>query len=380
MSVWKDKPSGTWKFTFQLCGKVYGGGGYKTKNEARTGREEKRARIKEELASPPKPKTPTTDMAFENLADLYLDGSRRRHADKTFKYKRFVYANFLKHVGEDLPVSQITPYIVQDYLRTRHSNSNYNRHRKDLGALFTYARRVLGVIPVNPCDVIEKLPEDKEKKPKKIPTQEEFMKLISATDEEERPLLMVLAYTLARIDEALRLRWEDVNFERAYIRLWTRKTKSSEYRSRDIPMKDYMKSVMRELWDTRTQDEWVFLNKKTGSRFNRRPKLMAAICKRAGIPTYGFHAIRHFVSSYLLDREKIGKPTVGHDTGTSKSVYDRYLRSLDQCPLGRRLNGKGHRQTGRRVYSKNATCNWLRFWYGRQPLDRIGSNVSSGTD
>ena len=329
MSVWKDKPSGTWKFTFQLCGKVYGGGGHKTKNEARTAREAKRSRIVEELKTAPKDPT-TIDMDFGRLADLYLDGSQRRHADKTFKYKRFVYANFMKHAGEKILVIKITPYIVQDYLRTRHSNSNYNRHRKDLGALFTYARRVLGVIPVNPCDVIEKLPEDKEKKPKKIPTQEEFMKLISATDEEERPLLMVLAYTLARIDEALRLRWEDVNFEHSYIRLWTRKTKSSEYRSRDIPMGDCMKSMMRELWDTRVQDEWVFFNKKTGSRFNRRPKLMAAICKRAQIPAYGFHAIRHFVSSYLLDREKIGKPTVGMILGhQSLSTTDIYAHAIN---------------------------------------------------
>ena len=139
-----------------------------------------------------------------------------------------------------------------------------------------------------------------------------------------------MAYTLARIDEALRLRWEDVNFEHAYIRLWTRKTKSSGYRSRDIPMKDYMKSIMRELWENREQDEWVFLNRKTGSRFNRRPKLMAAICKRAGIPTYGFHAIRHFVSSYLLDREKIGRPTVGLLLGhRSLSTTDIYAHSIN---------------------------------------------------
>ena len=267
--------------------------------------------------------TPKTDMGFEDLCDLYLDLSRRRHADKTYRYKRFVYASFAKYAGEKLPVGKITPYLIQSYLQSRPSNSNYNRHRKDLQALFEYSRRVLGIIAVNPCVVIEKLPEEKE--PKKIPTQDEFLRLVTAANKHERPLILVLAYTAARIDEALRLKWEDVNFERGYIRLWTKKTKDGTYRAREIPMKDYMKALMMNLWETRSQDTWVFFNHKTGDRFNRRPKFMRALCNRAGIPQYGFHSIRHFVSSILLDREKIGTPTVsrllGHQNLSTTDIY-----------------------------------------------------------
>jgi len=217
--------------------------------------------------------------------------------------------------------------LVQEYLHTRTSNSNYNRHRKDLAALFKYAWKVLGVIQINPCNVIDKLPE--EKVPKQIPTQEEFVRLIHAADGQERPLLMVLACTAARIDEALRLRWEDVNFEHGFIRLWTRKTRDGAYRAREIPMREYMKALMLQLWETRRQDEWVFLNPKTGSRYLHRPKVMRSICVRAGIPHYGFHTIRHFVSSYLLDREKIGKPTVGRMLGhQSLSTTDIYSHSI----------------------------------------------------
>jgi len=323
VGLWQDRDTGKWKFKFIWRGKFHGGGGYKTKQEARTAREDRRKVVMAGTETVGKP-TPTTAMAFSNLADLYLDLSERRHAPKTFRYKRYVYASFLRHCGDEgITVDKITPFLIQGYLHTRESNSNYNRHRKDLQALFEYARKVLGVVSVNPCAVIEKLPEEKESK--KIPTQEEFIKMISAADQNERPLIMVLAYTAARIDEALRLRWEDINFEHGFIRLWTKKTKDGTYRAREIPMKDYMKSIMRGLWETKTQGTWVFFNEKTGDRFNHRPKFMRTLCRRAGIPRYGFHSIRHFISATLLDREKIGTPTVsrllGHQNLSTTDIY-----------------------------------------------------------
>lgn len=331
MSLWKDKASQTWKYTFQVNGKVYGGGGHKIKAEARAAREEKRSNVLSGTltnSSQTSRSSEKTPMTFLEMAGAYLQASERRHASKTFKYKQFVYRTFLKNAGDGLLVREVTPYLIQTYLQTRPSNSNYNRHRKDLGALFEYARRVLGIIQINPCDVIEKLPE--EKTPKKIPTQEEFVKLVTRAGEEERPLIIVLAYTASRIDEALRLKWEDVNFEHGFIRLWTRKTKDGAYRGREIPMRGFMKGFMLDLWEKRAQDQWVFWNGKTRSRFQHRPKLMGSLCHRLGIPHYGFHSIRHFVSSYLLDREKIGKPTVGRMLGhQSLSTTDIYAHSIN---------------------------------------------------
>jgi hypothetical protein len=168
VGIWRDKASGKWKYAFQVNGKPYGGGGYQTKGEARMAREEKRKAILSGADSIAK-ETPTTRMGFAHLADLYLTQSQRRHADKTYRYKKYVYASFLKHAG-DIPMDKITPYLVQSYLQTRVSNSNYNRHRKDLGALFEYARRVLGIIQVNPCNVIEKL-----RFPKKSPHRKSLL-------------------------------------------------------------------------------------------------------------------------------------------------------------------------------------------------------------
>jgi hypothetical protein len=88
-------------------------------------------------------------MALSALADEYLDHAHRKFAEKTYKYKAYVYREFLAFAG-DMPAKQISIQRIEAYLRTRPTNLNYNRHRKDLCALFTWAYRPR-MISENPC-------------------------------------------------------------------------------------------------------------------------------------------------------------------------------------------------------------------------------------
>src|SRR4030042_4257273 len=97
MGLWKDKTTKTWKFKFQMGGKVYGGGGHKTRKAAVAAREQRRIQEKENLGSGKKIQT---DMGCEQLSNAYLDWRKRRHAPKTSAYKQYVFVHFIKHAGD----------------------------------------------------------------------------------------------------------------------------------------------------------------------------------------------------------------------------------------------------------------------------------------
>ena len=53
----------------------------------------------------------------------------------------------------------------------------------------------------------------------------------------DRPLLLVIYHTMARVDEIVRLRGEDVNFQERTVRLWTRKRRDGSWAWDKLPMK-----------------------------------------------------------------------------------------------------------------------------------------------
>jgi integrase len=165
---------------------------------------------------------------------------------------------------------------------------------------------------------------------RQIPTPDEMRRLLLAAGE-DRPLILVLYHTLARIDEALRLRWEDVNFQERTVRLWTRKRRDGAWAADTLPMNQVLYDTLWGLWRAREQAEWVFYNEKTRTRYMRRPKLMRTLCRRAGIRYFNFHSIRAYVASLLHDSKKVSTIVISKLLRhKSLQTTEIYIKSMDK--------------------------------------------------
>ncbi|MCG8686932.1 MAG: site-specific integrase [Desulfobacterales bacterium] len=328
MGLWKDRVRKHWRYGFQYQGQRYTGRGFRTKKEAAAAEAQKRKQLKKRPI--------TTGMGYLTACNLYLDISEKAHAVKTFKYKKYVYVSFAKFLGvtspdDDIPIENITSQMITEYLKTRPSNHNFNVHRKDLSAMFEYAVDTLEVINRNPIKKIKKLPHDSAKKV--IPKEEDIIKLLLAADPktDEKDLLTVLLHTIARIDEILRLTWDDVNFKKRVLTKWTKKTHDHNYKAVPVTINAELYETLQRMWEKRKQDTWVFYNEKTGNRYMHRPKFMKGLCKRAGVePYFGFHTLRHYMASLLNDNPKVGTQTIQKILGHSEiRTTEIYLHSLD---------------------------------------------------
>ncbi|MBA3831050.1 MAG: site-specific integrase [Chthoniobacterales bacterium] len=112
--------------------------------------------------------------------------------------------------------------------------------------------------------------------------------------------LRFLAFTGAREKEALRIRWEDVDFEHAIVTIGADGL-SKNGKARDVEFNPHLAALLREMDARRAPDcSWLFPSPQRGprdvhaKRFRESLKLVRA---RAGLPGLGFHDFRHYFCS-----------------------------------------------------------------------------------
>jgi integrase len=327
MPFWKTKRG--YRAQFQHRGKRYSKTGFPTQKAAEKWIVDKRTELEREAQTPPSPPTRCASdsgpLTLETLMVKHLRFAERNLVRSGLNYRQAVFRRFLAQVG-NVPAEDLGPDQVEGYLLTRPTNHNFNKERTELLVLFSWAvkRRL---VSFNPVAAVDKLKVEKAKKT--IPTQQEMAKILLAAGK-DRPFLLVLFHTMARVDEVLRLKWEDVNFQEKGVRLWTRKRRGGTWESDWLSMNEDLEQVLWALWQKRTQDDWVFVSPLTGTRYKHRFTLIRNICQRAGVPHYTYHCIRHFVASYLFDKKKVSLPVISRLLRhKSLQTTEIYLQAID---------------------------------------------------
>jgi len=277
-----------------------------------------------------------TTFDYETFATKYLEFARARFAKSVFEEKIKLKKDFLQFIGSNLPLDQITPRHIQDYLlkqaKTRSAYAS-NRDRKNLLAMWNWGIKILD-LPSNPVSRTFKLPHDR--KPQYVPPEQDVLRLMAVANRKERAFLDCYLCTGARRSEIFRLKWEDVNFEKREIRLLTRKTKDGSMEGEQLPINDQLFNSLKWIWENRKYKDSPFVwlcgeGPHSGKPFTHRNRYLRGLCKRAGIKPFGFHSLRRYVASVLADTHKISAKTIQRILRhKSVSTTERYIQNLNR--------------------------------------------------
>lgn len=153
------------------------------------------------------------------------------------------------------------------------------------------------------------------------PTKEEFTALVHAmrtsklsTFSGATDMVEFLAYSGMRVGEAREVRLEDVNFEQKRIRITGGETGNKNHKERFIPLFTNLAAVVERIMERNpkfTTDSRLFsIESPRGA--------MKLACKRAGLPSFSVHSLRHFFATNAIESDVNFKTLggwLGHSDG-----------------------------------------------------------------
>lgn len=331
---YKEK-RGTWRGKVYLQGKQYTKR-CKTKKEARSWEEQKKKELKTM-----KGQTPTGYLL--GVATKYLNYCKIQYTHSTYTDRRKALKELMAITG-NIPIIQVEPEIIlHKILLPQTTNNLYNKRRKDLHVFFEYAKDFHG-LRFNPVAPIKKIPQERKDQP--MPTHGEYAKLLLKVGSgQDRNLIITIAESGARRSEVFRLTWsDDVDFHNRTLRLGNRKNRARVMKYRYVPMSDELYNILQNQFKGRLpQSDFVFQNRAVwkdkegrtvrrhpnyGQGFTARRKFMRGLSKRAGVKPLGFHSLRRYFASKLVeqgeDLETI-RQLMGHH---AVSTTDRYIQRV----------------------------------------------------
>jgi len=139
------------------------------------------------------------------------------------------------------------------------------------------------------------------------PTSADFDKVLSVVKGQDYVMLKFFELTGARAKEVFMQKWSDILFDQDLIYIWSSKRTPEDKELDYIPMDAELKELLLD-WKEKqpVKTEYVFVNddpqsKGHGQPYKDRRRFMHNVCEKAGVPYFGFQAIRRLTATQLLD-------------------------------------------------------------------------------
>jgi integrase len=247
----------------------------------------------------------------------------------------------------ETPIGSITTNDIARYRKYRHeehrrkskkevtkplSETTINRDIEVIRHLLFWAVDE-GFIPANPIARIRMVRERGQRRP--VMSVAEEIKLLAACSDHLWPIVVTALDTGMRRGELLGQLWEHVDFDRSLLSVSHSKTAEGEHRP--IPLTSRVRAMLTE---HRKPSGLIFTYE---GQPIRRPKTgWTGALRRAGLPHFRFHDLRHTFNSRLVEAGVISdvrKELMGHSRGGDvHSLYTHIdipllreaIRRLDQ--------------------------------------------------
>jgi len=197
-------------------------------------------------------------------------------------------------------------------------------------------------IPANPCNRIKPAKHIAKVFPW-LQTSDGITRLLSACADNIRTIVAMLVGTGLRLDEALHLRWDDIDLDHRIIIVHRgRRGAPKSGRMRHVPIFDSVLPVLREMKLDRGENAMLWPGAKPdrplGQTSVRKP--FKAAVKRADLPpTLRLHDLRHtFASLYLADGGDLFKLAriLGHSSvKITERTYAHLMPTAFEADYGR---------------------------------------------
>jgi integrase len=273
----------------------------------------------------------------------YVEHDRRRKPSTLVGYKSIVRFQLLPVFGE-LPIESITPSLIESWIGSmERSAGTRTKALVLLHGIFQRARKVWG-LPVNPVADVEKPPNERSGDIEVFSPEEVWALVRAATSEQDAAMFLTAAFTGLRRGELLALRWRDVDFTGAAIRVRAsyaegQVTTPKSGKVRSVPLAPDVAGALAKLGRRErftAEDELVFVGELgghlDGSALRRR---YTAALERAGLRRLRFHDLRHTFGTRMIAKADIRRVQewMGHADIQTTMKYLHYAPRAEDARL-----------------------------------------------
>lgn len=318
MAIWKYRTQNGVRWTADLYRdgvRIGRKSGFTTKREAK-------AWEMEMLTSGPKP----IGSALCDVCTRYILYCEKRLKPNTVSYKKTVYRHLIDYLGPDCSFRDISQSQINSFIESvadSISSKSANKYKVILSSLWSWAQKE-GECSGNPVQQVDSFPVQKTER--YVPPSADVRAVLNvAEDGFEKDFLLCLLHTAGRISEIRNLTWRDVNLEHRYVVLWTCKRRGGNMEPRKIAMSKTLHAVLSRRFQQRyPEDTHVFTNPETHAPYTRGSNIikffMDRLCRRAAVPPFTAHALRHFVATDFDDARRAQR-ILGHKSIRTTEIY-----------------------------------------------------------